>query len=117
MSFALSTSFDFLTFLLVISAVFTSIYSLRMSFHSIDLSAMFPRPSASSMRQPFMLMGEFGVFGLFEGVLIDYAVFAVRFAPIPTITVLVRVCVRAQCTRGVSEPLWLLCARFSTSTQ
>ena len=55
--------FDFLTFLLMILAVFTSISSLCMSLHSIDLSAMLPRPSASSMCRHFAPVGEFGVFG------------------------------------------------------
>ena len=53
-----------------------------MSLRSIDLSAMFLRPSALSMRQPFVSIGEFGVFGLLEGVLIDYAVFAACLASI-----------------------------------
>ena len=56
-----------------------------MSLHSNDLSAMFPRPSASSMHRPFTSIGEFDVFGLVEGVLIDYAVFAVCFASIQSL--------------------------------
>ena len=56
-----------------------------MSLHSNDLSAMFPRPSASSMHRPFTSIGEFDVFGLVKGVLIDYAVFAVRFASIQSL--------------------------------
>ena len=40
-----------------------------------------------------MPIGEFGVFGLFEGVLIDYAVFAVRFVPIRSLCLCMCVCV------------------------
>ena len=54
--------FDFLTFLLAISAVFASISSLCMSLHSVDPSAMLPRPSSSSMCRNFTPVGEFGVF-------------------------------------------------------
>ena len=62
-SFRGESLFDFLTFLLTILAVFASISSLCMSLHSIDLSAMLPRPSASSMCRHFAPVGEFGVFG------------------------------------------------------
>ena len=90
MSFAHSSSLDLLTFVLAISAVFASTSPLYMSLHSVGPSAMFPRPSASSMCRPFTPIGEFGVFGLFWGVLIDSAVFVVAFASIRSLCVCVR---------------------------
>ena len=90
MNFAPSSLLVILTFVLVISAVFTSTSLLYISLHSIDPSAMFPRPSASSMCRPFAPIGVFGVFGLFWGVLIDSAVFAVAFALIQSLCACVR---------------------------
>ena len=68
-----------------------------MSLHSIDPSAMFPRPSTSSMRRLF------GVF--WPGVLIDSTVFFSRFC-VDSITVRVRA--HARYIRGVSEPILAL---------
>ena len=51
-----------------------------------------PRSFTSSMRRPFTPIGEFGVFGLFGGVLLDSAFFSVGFASIRSL------CAACACT-------------------
>ena len=68
-----------LTFLIMIFAFFGSISMLCMSVHAVNPSAWFPQPSASSVHQVSVQLGELGHFVLFWGMLMSLRVLATIF--------------------------------------